>query len=104
MAQIFVYGHSLKSTLVGIVVPDAETLKIWGDSNGLAGKSFEELCALSKVKETLQKELSSFGRENDLKGFEIVKSITVISEAFSIENDLLVSFFFSFYASFIAYG
>ncbi|KAF9394054.1 hypothetical protein CPC16_000299 [Podila verticillata] len=93
VAQIFVYGHSLKSTLVGIVVPDAETLKVWAESNGLAGKSFEELCALPKVKETLQKELSSFGRENDLKGFEIVKSITVISEAFSIENDLLTPTF-----------
>lgn len=91
MAQIFVYGHSLKSTLVGIVVPDAETLKVWADNNGLAGKSFEELCALPKVKETIQKDLSTFGRESDLKGFEIVRSITLISELFSIENDLLVS-------------
>ncbi|KAF9899569.1 hypothetical protein BX616_002949 [Lobosporangium transversale] len=93
VAQIFVYGHSLKSTLVAIVVPDAETLKTWANDNGLGNKSFEELCALPKVRETLLKELNAFGREVDLKGFEIPKNIHVTSEQFTIENDLLTPTF-----------
>ncbi|KAF9115941.1 Long chain acyl-CoA synthetase 7 peroxisomal [Mortierella sp. AM989] len=93
VAQVFVYGHSLQATLVGIVVPDAETLKLWANKNGLGDKSFEELCAVPLVKQTILKELSTFGRESDLKGFEILKNIHVVSEQFSIENDLLTPTF-----------
>ncbi|KAF8975294.1 Long chain acyl-CoA synthetase 7 peroxisomal [Entomortierella lignicola] len=93
VAQVFVYGHSLKATLVGVVVPDAETLKLWANDNNLGDKSFEELCAEPLVRQTLLKELATFGRESDLKGFEILKSIYVTPEQFSIENDLLTPTF-----------
>ncbi|KAI1294066.1 Long chain acyl-CoA synthetase 7 peroxisomal [Mortierella claussenii] len=93
VAQVFVYGHSLKATLVGVVVPDAETLKLWANENGMGSKSYEELCAEPVVKAALLKELATFGRESDLKGFEILKNIHVISEQFSIENDLLTPTF-----------
>jgi len=90
VAQVFVYGHSLKATLVGVVVPDPDALKIWADENGLGGKSYEELCAEPSVKTFLLKDLAVFGRASDLKGFEILKNIYVVSEQFSIENDLMV--------------
>ncbi|KAF9586695.1 hypothetical protein BGW38_008618 [Lunasporangiospora selenospora] len=93
VAQVFVYGHSLQSTLVGIVVPDAETLTGWAVENGHGDKTFEELCNEPSVKMALLKELSTFGRESDLKGYEILKNIYVISEQFSIENDLLTPTF-----------
>jgi len=90
VAQVFVYGHSLQASLVGVVVPDPETLKLWANENGLTGKSFEELCSQPLVRTTLLKELTAFGKGNDLKGFEILKAIHVTPEQFSIENDLLV--------------
>ncbi|KAG0374601.1 hypothetical protein BGX24_010187 [Mortierella sp. AD032] len=93
VAQVFVYGHSLKATLVGVVIPDFETLRLWANSNGLAGKSDEELCAAPMVQKTLLKELATFGRESDLKGFEILKNIAVVPEQFTIENDLLTPTF-----------
>ncbi|KAG0273937.1 hypothetical protein BGZ95_010262 [Linnemannia exigua] len=93
VAQVFVYGHSLKATLVGVVVPDFESLRLWANSNGLSGKSDEELCAAPLVQKTLLKELATFGRESDLKGFEILKNITVVPEQFTIENDLLTPTF-----------
>ncbi|CAI5733777.1 unnamed protein product [Peronospora destructor] len=37
VAQIFVYGDSLKSFLVAIVVPDPEIAEAWGNANGLSG-------------------------------------------------------------------
>ncbi|KAI8599176.1 hypothetical protein EDD21DRAFT_380523 [Dissophora ornata] len=91
VAQVFVTGHSLQATLVGVVVPDAETLKLWANENGLSDMSYEELCAEPRVRTALLKELAAFGRESDLKGFEILKNVYVTPEQFSIENDLLVS-------------
>ncbi|KAF9360084.1 hypothetical protein BGX34_007964 [Mortierella sp. NVP85] len=93
VAQVFVYGHSLQASLVGVVVPDPETLKPWANENGLAGKSYEELCSQPLVRTTLLKELTAFGKGNDLKGFEILKDIHVTSEQFSLENDLLTPTF-----------
>ncbi|KAF9131551.1 Long chain acyl-CoA synthetase 7 peroxisomal [Mortierella sp. 14UC] len=93
VAQVFVYGHSLQATLVGVVVPDAETLKLWANENKLGDKTYEELCAEPLVRTTLQKELTVFGKESDLKGFEILKNIYVTPEQFSIENDLLTPTF-----------
>ncbi|KAG0006567.1 hypothetical protein BGZ65_006565 [Modicella reniformis] len=93
VAQVFVYGHSLEASLVGVVVPDAEMLKLWANENGLGDKSFEELCAQPLVRTTLLGELGAFGRENDLKGFEILKNIHVTHEQFSVENDLLTPTF-----------
>ncbi|KAF9431893.1 Long chain acyl-CoA synthetase 7 peroxisomal [Entomortierella beljakovae] len=93
VAQVFVYGHSLKATLVGVVIPDADTLKLWAAENKLGDKTFEELCAEPIVKKTILKELSTFGRESDLKGFEILKNVHIASEQFTIENDLLTPTF-----------
>ncbi|KAG0039239.1 Long chain acyl-CoA synthetase 7 peroxisomal [Podila clonocystis] len=93
VAQVFVHGDSLQATLVGVVIPDPDTLKLWANENGLRGKSYEELCRDAKVKTTLQKDLAVFGKESDLKGFEILKNIHVDSEQFSIENDLLTPTF-----------
>ena len=44
VAQTFLYGDSLKSSCVAIIVPDEETLKAWAAKNGKAGKTFDELC------------------------------------------------------------
>lgn len=93
VAQVFVHGDSLQATLVGVVIPDPDTLKLWANENELGGKSYEELCRDPKVKTTLQKDLAVFGRESDLKGFEILKNVYIDSEQFSIENDLLTPTF-----------
>ena len=44
IAQIFLYGDSLRSSCVAIVVPDEEVLLGWAASNGHSDVSFEELC------------------------------------------------------------
>lgn len=92
MAQAFVYGDSLQSTLVGIIVPDQDVLKVWAAAqSGLSGKSFEELCRSEEVKKFILAQIAQHGKAHDLKGFENVKSIHLESEPFSVENDMLVS-------------
>lgn len=43
MAQIFVYGESLRSCLVAIVVPDNDVLERWARENNIKG-TIRDLC------------------------------------------------------------
>jgi long-chain acyl-CoA synthetase len=86
---VFVYGDSLQSTLVGVVVPDEEQLKAFAAELGITGKSFAELCANDQVKKALQKALDKHGRSHGLQGFENVKAVYLESDPFTPENGLL---------------
>lgn len=44
VAQSYLYGDSLKSCCVAIVIPDEEVLVPWARENGMQG-SFKDLCA-----------------------------------------------------------
>ncbi|ORZ36869.1 hypothetical protein BCR44DRAFT_49634 [Catenaria anguillulae PL171] len=92
VAQAFVYGDSLKASLVGVVIPDAETLVPWAKAQGYSG-DFEELCKNAEIKKKILSMLVSHGKANDLKGFENVRDIHVDSELFSVENNLLTPTF-----------
>ncbi|OQV24778.1 Long-chain-fatty-acid--CoA ligase 6 [Hypsibius exemplaris] len=88
VAQVFVHGESLKSSLVGIVIPAEEVIVRWAASQGIHG-SFAELCKNPKVKAMLLKELLAEGKASQLHSFEQVKDIYVHPEMFSVENDML---------------
>lgn len=92
VAQAFVYGDSLQSTLVGVIVPDEEQFMKWATENGKKG-SFKELCADPAICKEVQKILDATGRANGLKGFENVKAIHLETEPFSGANDLLTPTF-----------
>ncbi|CAG8503813.1 3668_t:CDS:2 [Racocetra fulgida] len=93
VAQAFVYGESLQESLVGIIVPDCDALILWAKQNNLEKHTFEELCKLPEIKKHILQTLVNHGKINDLKGFENVKNICLISESFSVENDLLTPTF-----------
>lgn len=86
--QVFVHGESLQSFLIGVVVPDPESLPSFAAKIGVKG-SFEELCQNQCVKKAILEDLQKVGKEGGLKSFEQVKSIFVHPEPFSIENGLL---------------
>jgi len=94
VAQCFVYGDSLKASIVAIVVPDAEVLKEWTkaqnrtDSNDIVG-----LCKDPQICKMIQDDIAAVGKTNQLRGFEIPSKITLIAEPFSVENDLLTPTF-----------
>jgi long-chain acyl-CoA synthetase len=68
VAQAFVYGDSLQATLVAVIIPDEEPLKLWANKNGLEGKSFAELCKSDQVKKHILQELQVHGKSHGLKG------------------------------------
>ncbi|XP_057236580.1 long-chain-fatty-acid--CoA ligase 5 [Malurus melanocephalus] len=88
VAQVFVHGESLRSFLIGIVVPDAEMLPEFAAKLGVKG-SFEELCKNPAVKKAILDDMVRLGREAGLKSFEQVKDLYIHTELFSVENGLL---------------
>uniref|UniRef100_A0A3P9P4V2 long-chain-fatty-acid--CoA ligase n=1 Tax=Poecilia reticulata TaxID=8081 RepID=A0A3P9P4V2_POERE len=90
VAQVFVHGDSLQSSLVAIVVPDADVLPGFAKSLGIQG-SIEELCKNTVVKKAIITDMTKLGREAGLKSFEQVKHFYVHlhPELFTIENGLL---------------
>uniref|UniRef100_A0A3Q4GJT2 Long-chain-fatty-acid--CoA ligase n=1 Tax=Neolamprologus brichardi TaxID=32507 RepID=A0A3Q4GJT2_NEOBR len=64
VAQLYVHGDSLQSCLVGIIVPDPETMPGWAKKKGILG-TYEDLCK------------------------NTVKNIYIHNEMFSIQNGLL---------------
>lgn len=88
IAQIFAYGNSNQTYVVAIVVPDEEELMKRSSSLKWKG-NFQELCAKEEVKAEILKEIKTAGDNAKLSGFEKVKNIHVLSEAFSVENGLL---------------
>ncbi|NWI37410.1 ACSL1 ligase, partial [Picathartes gymnocephalus] len=88
LAQVFVHGESLQAFLVGVVVPDPDTLHNWAKKKGLEG-SYQELCRNKDVKKYILEDMVRTGKESGLKSFEQVKDIVLHNEMFSIENGLL---------------
>jgi long-chain acyl-CoA synthetase len=95
IGQIWVYGNSMKNSLVAVVVPDPGYLK----RQGLLGES-ERLSSLrpatcDKIKQHLLKELAAQAKASNLKGYEYVKAIHLetdlndLNQGFTIENDCL---------------
>ncbi|KFV59958.1 Long-chain-fatty-acid--CoA ligase 5 [Tyto alba] len=88
VAQVFVHGESLRSFLIGIVVPDPETLPEFAAKLGVKG-SYEDVCKNPSVKKAILEDMVRLGKEAGLKSFEQVKDLYIHTEMFSVENGLL---------------
>lgn len=95
ISQSFVHGDSLKSWLVVLVVPNKDELLKWAASNDLSNLDYSALLKSPQVVSFYREQLLAYGKKgsNELKGFEIPKEVALLSEPFSIENDLLTPSF-----------
>ena len=83
IAQCFVYGNSLKATLVAVVVPEETAIKAkYGQEITL-----QEACEKREVYDDMMAELARIGKPL-LKGFEQVKKVHLHHELFTVENDM----------------
>lgn len=88
VAQVFLHGESLKSTLVAVIVPDEDQLDNWCKQKGFQEKhEFKELCAHEKVNNLIFEDIQLVCKQGGLKSFEIPKKIHVSHLAFTIENN-----------------
>ncbi|KZS19374.1 Long-chain-fatty-acid--CoA ligase 5 [Daphnia magna] len=88
VAQVFVYGESIKSCTVGVIVPDVENVKRYADERGILG-THSVLCNMPEIKQLILNDITDLGKKAGLKSFEQVKDIYLHPEAFSVQNGLL---------------
>ncbi|KAL8612617.1 hypothetical protein ACOMHN_006603 [Nucella lapillus] len=93
VAQTYIHGESLKSCLVGVVVPDPDIFPAYALQKLNLHGTLEELCKNVEVKKHLLSALTELGKKSGLTAFEIVKDIYVHPELFSVENGLLTPTF-----------
>ncbi|GMH34395.1 hypothetical protein BSKO_02229 [Bryopsis sp. KO-2023] len=90
--QIWVYGNSFKSYLVGVVVPQAPFVEKWAKENKVEGEVAELVKNPDLIKVVLEK-LNEVGKAGNLKGFELIKKLHLDSNPFSVEKDTLTPTF-----------
>lgn len=66
--------------------------KFWQDI-AMEHSVLQELCKDAELAAEIQARLEAAGREDGLKGFEIVKRVLLYEEGFSVENDLMTPSF-----------
>ena len=92
--QIFIYGDSLQSHLVAILVPKSrdviEFLKSKGIEN-VTKDNYKDYYEDPDLIKDILKEINDYSRKNDIKGFEIVKNVHLCKEPFSVANNLLTT-------------
>ncbi|PWA01884.1 hypothetical protein BB558_002014 [Smittium angustum] len=91
VTQAFVYGHSLKSYLVGIIVPEPDLLVKFLKSTKVdfdESLPFAEICKNNEVRKAVVKNLNQWGRSRDLKGFENVNNVYLEPNPFEIPTIL----------------
>ncbi|EDW95404.1 long-chain-fatty-acid--CoA ligase 5 isoform X1 [Drosophila yakuba] len=90
--QVYVYGESLKSCIIAVVVPDTDVLKQWATENNVRG-TLSVLCNNKNVKELIMNDMLNWGKQSGLKSFEQVKDIYLHPDPFSVQNGLLTPTF-----------
>nr|GEV36131.1 long chain acyl-CoA synthetase 7, peroxisomal [Tanacetum cinerariifolium] len=93
VAQSFIYGDSLNSSLVAIISVDPDVMKDWAASEGIKYDDLAQLCNHPRAKAAVLAEMDTVAREAQLRGFEFAKAVTLVAEPFSVENGLLTPTF-----------
>ena len=91
VSDIFVYGDSLKSCLIGIVFAEEPEIKKVAKKLNIEG-SYDDLVANPQVVEQVVKNLAAATKAAQLKGFERIKKIEIVSKSFE-ELGLLTTTF-----------
>jgi len=94
VAQAFVYGESLKASIVAVVVPDSEVLLKWAEDNNHPNKAdVAALCGNEVINKMILDDMTALGKKHELKPFELPKKIYVSSVPFTVENDTMTPTF-----------
>lgn len=91
--QVFVYGDSLRASLVAVVVPDPDTARDWSQRRGKGAMPLSALIKDPAFIADVATSMKEEARNAELRGFEVVASFTLVEDQFTVENGLLTPTF-----------
>lgn len=91
--QIFVYGDSLQSFLVCIIVPDEDEIKNWAKHEEIKIGDYETYIKSEEFHKAIQDEFAKYKKEEKLNSLEIPKKIYCTSKEFSVDQGTLTPTF-----------
>jgi len=89
VAHVFVHGDSLKSCVIGVVVPDQGAISAWAKRRHLPSDSFTALCNMREVKTFIMEDIARLSKEANLAYYEQVKDIYLHPALFTVQSGLL---------------
>ena len=91
--QLFIYGDSLQSYLVGVLYPKQKDVIEFLQKKGINAtkENYKDYFEDPDLIKDILTEIEHYSRSNDIKGFEIVKKVYLTKEPFSVENELLTT-------------
>lgn len=98
VGQIFVYGNSLQSTLLAVVVPDVPQSMAWGEKHGLS--TLESIAAAPGYKKELIAQLEEMRVKSHFKKYEAIRDMIIeikdlneLGQGFTVQNNLMTPSF-----------
>ena len=98
VGQIFVYGNSLQSTLLAVIVPDVPAATAWGKNHGL--QSLEAVAAAPEFKAEMITQLEEIRVKSSFKKYEAIKDCIIeakelndLGQGFTVDNNLMTPSF-----------
>ena len=86
-----VYGDSLKSCTVAIVIPEEAIVTKWCTDHNIASNA--EVLTSAEFKKEVMDDMAKLAKENKLLSLEIPKDIYLTLDAFTVDNDQLTPTF-----------
>ena len=89
--QIFIYGDTLQNYLIAFIYPSkGELIRLLQNKyKEVNEENYKKHLEDEDIKKEIIKDIDSYGRKNDLKGFELPKKIHLCKEPFSVENQII---------------
>lgn len=98
VGQIYVYGNSLQSSLLAVIVPDVPAATAWGNNHSL--QSLETIAAAPEFKKEIIAQLEEMRVKSAFKKYEAVKDCVIeakglndLGQGFGVDNNLMTPSF-----------
>jgi long-chain acyl-CoA synthetase len=91
LTEIFVYGDSLKSFLVAIVVPDQKFIETFASDKNIQG-NYPDLLRNKDIINMVLEDMNKQAKAEKLFGFEMVRKIHLEAESFTLKDLLTTTF------------